>query len=1064
MKKLLLLAALVLWSSLLWAQTTVSGTVTDADNGDALEGVAVVVKGTTIGILTDAEGKYRLQVPDDATILMFTYVGMKTEEVAINGRTSINVELREDVLSLDEVVVTAIGLEANKRSVGYAVQNVDAQDLVNSRETNLVNALSSKVAGVTVVSSSGSPGASSNIRIRGSVSINGSNDPLFVVDGIPVDNSSSLNDVDGVDNSNRAIDINPNDIESLTVLKGPAATALYGLRAANGAIIITTKSGQKGKPQITFSASYTNDVVNKLPERQSTYAQGRPDGGAFVYNDPLSTDGFSWGPAIADLEFDGATDNPYDMNGNLVPKGTGNGNPAKAYDVYDFFKTGNTSDINLSVKGGTDDVSYYVSAGRLNSTGIVPNSTFARNSFRTRIQAQLSKKLSIGMSANYVNSGGNRLQRGSNLRGIMLGLLRNTPTFDTGNGKIGQEAADDPSSYVLPDGSQRSYRVGIYDNPYWVVNKNATRDDVNRIIGYTSLRYEFNSWLSASYKVGIDQFTDERLGHIDVNPSPFGFNWSEGSVMQRTQTSRSVNSDLLIQINKNISNDLTFNATLGHNYYATKAVVKRSDGAMLSVPNFYHISNASNVNSLETINQKRIVGVLGTANLSYKSYLFLNVSARNDWSSALPVDNNSFFAPAASVGFAFTEALGMQDNKILPYGKVRLSWGQVGLDAPIYSTSNYFNAAFNGGDGFIDGLTYPAFGTNAFERDIQLGNSNIMAELTTTFEIGGEFKFLNGRLGLDVTYYDSKSEGQIIAVTLPASTGFTNAVLNAGVISNSGWEIVFDASPVRSRDFRWDISTNFTTYKNTVDSLAEGIENVFLAGFTSTSSRVIAGQPYGAIYGDGFQKDDNGNTIIDANGWPLQDPVSQYRGDPNPDWIAGIRNTFSYKGITLSALIDVRQGGQMWCGTCGVINYFGTSQLAADERETGNGHVFEGVKEDGTTNTTPVNLADAANGLGGLYRVRYGFGGLSEQSIYETSWVRLRELTLSYVLPNSIVDKIPGVAGAQISFSGRNLWLSTDYPGIDPETNLTGSSNGIGLDYFNNPNTKSYGASLNVTF
>ncbi len=1056
MKKLLLLAAFVLACGLMSAQS-VKGTVTDANTGEGLEGAAVVVKGTTIGALTDNDGNYSLRLPDGATELIFNFVGYKTIEESINGRSTINVSMSEDFLQIDEVVVTAIGLEANKKAVGYSVQNVNAQDIVDARETNIVNALSSKVAGVTVVSSSGSPGASSNIRIRGSVSINGSNSPLFVIDGVPIDNSESGNDVDGVDQSNRAIDINPNDIESLTVLKGPAATALYGLRAANGAVIITTKSGQKGAPKVTFSASYTADQYNKMPERQNTYAQGQPIGGVPTYRSPYTYEGFSWGPALANLEFDGADDNIFDQNGNLVPKGTGNGKAGIGYDAYDFFVTGNTVDLNASVSGGTDNMTYYVSAGKLSSNGIVPNSTFDRNSFRTRIQAQLTSKLSMGVAANYINSGGSRIQRGSNLQGVMLGLMRNTPSFDLGNGKIGQEGADDVNTYVNPDGTQRSYRWGVYDNPYWTVNKNPFHDDVNRLIGYMSARYDFTDWLSLSYKLGVDQYTDERNGAFDINPG-----WSTGSVYFSTRTSRDLNSDLLLQINKNITEDLNFNATFGQNYYGYVVTTKSTTGNTLAAPDFYHISNAVDVTSAETISRKEIVGLLGSVNLSYKDYLFLNVSARNDWSSALPAENNSFFAPAFSLGFVFTEALGMQDNKILPYGKLRASWGQVGLDAPIYVTSSYYNGAFNGGDGFINGLTYPAFGTAAFERSTQLGNANLVAELTTTTEFGAELKFLNNRVGIDVTYYSSSSANQIIALQLPPSTGFSSFVDNAGTITNKGWEVILNLSPVRSRDFRWDIDVNFTKYTNTVEELAPGIENIFLAGFTSTSSRVIAGQPYGAIYGNKFLEDEDGNTIIGANGWPVQDPSVGFLGDPNPDWLAGIRNSFTFKGFRLSALLDIRQGGEMWCGTCGIIDYFGTSQVSVDERENPM-YTFPGVLADGTTNTQEVNLADPAAGLGSYYRVRYGFGGIGGMSIYETSWVRLRELTLNYTIPSSALESLP-FSAASITLSGRNLWLSTKYPGIDPETNLTGSSNGIGLDYFNMPNTKSYGASINLTF
>ncbi|GAB4416002.1 MAG: SusC/RagA family TonB-linked outer membrane protein [Bacteroidia bacterium] len=1045
----------MLSAPILWAQSTVSGVVTAEESGDPIEGVAVLVKGTTVGMFTGPDGRFSLQVPSNGSTLLFSFVGRRTVEEEIGGRSTINVSLEEDALLLDEVLVTAVGLETNRKALGYSVQNIDGDEIIGARETNLVNALNSKVAGVTVVSSSGSPGASANIRVRGSTSINGSNSPLFVVDGVPIDNSTDGNGVAGVDNANRAIDINPNDIASLTVLKGPAATVLYGIRAANGAVIITTKSGRAGKPKVTISAAYTQDQVNKLPDLQESYAQGRPVGGVPTWRGPNTGEGFSWGPRIADLEFDGS-DYPYDQNGRLVAKGTGNGVPARAYDPYTFFVPGNTYDLNASVQGGTQDITYYISGGRLYQTGIVPNADFERNSFRTRIDARVTKRLKLGMAANFVNSGGNRIQRGSNISGVMLGLLRNTPTFDIGNGLEGQAAADDPTTYELPDGTQRSYRAGIYDSPYWTVNKNPFVDNVNRIIGYASATYEFTPWLSLSYKLGTDNYSDRRNQAIDINSA----DTPDGFVEQSTRTSTDLNSDLLLQLNKSFG-DLSVNAVLGHNYYSTRVVTQTTQGFTLSKSGFYHISNATDILGFESISQRKLMGVFGSVNLGYKDYLFVELSARNDWASTLPEGANSFFYPAASLGFAFTELLGMRENPIFPYGKLRVSWGQVGNDAPIYATSNYFNASFSGGDGFITGISYPAFGTNSFERDITLGNSQLRPETTTTFEIGGEFKFINGRLGLDVTYYDAQSRDQVIFVQLPASTGFTDFAQNAGLITNRGIELVATGTPFKG-DFTWDISLNFTRYRNIVDSLAEGIEEIGLAGFVSTSSRVIAGQPYGAIFGNGYQKDDEGRTIIGNNGWPLLDPVQRMVGDPNPDWIMGLRNTFSYKGVSLSALIDVRQGGDVWCGTCGILDYFGTSQRSADERELTN-FVFEGVKADGTPNTTAVALADPAGGINGYYRVRYGFGGTSEESMFDGSWIRLREVTLTYSFPRNFVSKL-NLGEASISLTGRNLWLQTDFPGIDPETNLTGASNGFGLEYFNMPNTRSYGAVLRVGF
>ncbi len=1057
------------------SQRTVSGTIAD-DTGIPLIGVNVIEKGTTNGTITDIDGTFSLDVSDAAEALEVSYTGFANQEIDISsGLSKVMVTMAEGAI-LDEVVVTAAGLEKNKRTLGYSVQNVDPDDLLTSQEVNFVDALNSKVAGVSVVSSSGSPGASSNIRIRGSVSINGSNSPLFVVDGVPIDNSSTgtgadpgSSNVSGVDYSNRAIDINPNDVESLTVLKGPAATALYGVRAANGAIVITTKRGAAGKPRVTVSASYGLDQVSQLNDRQSTYAQGRALNGVPTYRGPETFEGFSWGPLISSLEYDGAEDYDFDRNGALVPAGTGNGVAAQAYDPYDFFVNGNTVDLNASISGGSEAFKYFLSFGRLNQNGIVPNSEFARNSFRLNTTANVTDKFDVGLDINYINSGGTRLQRGSNLRGVMLGLLRNTPTFDVGNGLTGQEAADTPSTYELINGNQRSYRAGIYDNPYWVVNKNQSLDDVNRVIGNINFGYDLTPTIRLGYKLGLDTYNDSRLDTEDIVP-----NWTVGALALTNITSQDLNSDLTLAYNDQLTSAIGLSGLVGFNVFDSQFNINTTRGTTLSSSNFYNISNAADIQTSQDLTRKRILGVYGTADFNFSEFLFLNLTARNDWSSTLPVDNNSYQSYSASLGFAFTEALNMNSN-ILNYGKLRASIGRVGLDAFVYATNNVFNLASStqnagiGGDGFISTFDFPALGTSAFERDVLLGNNQIVPETTTSFEIGGEFKFLRDRLGVDVNYFNSKSEDVIIAVDLSPTTGYTNAVQNAATITNTGWELTGYANPVRQGDFRWDTEVNFTAMENTVESLSDDIENVFLAGFTSTSARAVAGQPYSAIYGLGFQRNEANQIIVGADGWPLVDSAPQVLGDPNPDWIAGWRNSFTYKGVTLSGLLDIRQGGDVWCGTCGIINYFGTSQLSADERN--DVVVFNGVINTGTAdepvyveNNTPVALADpTTSDVNTYYRVRYGFGGIGEMNIFDASWIRLRELTLAYSLPATMLEN-SGIEGVNFTLSGRNLWLSTDYPGIDPETNLTGDTNGYGLDYFNNPNTKSYSATVKLTF
>ncbi|MEM7107546.1 MAG: SusC/RagA family TonB-linked outer membrane protein [Bacteroidota bacterium] len=1060
-------------------ERTVSGKVISIEDGSALPGVNVIVKGTTNGSVTDIDGNYRISVPAEGGILVFSFIGLATEEVEIGARSVLDLQMSPDVQQLSEVIVTAVGIEQNKRALGYSVQNVAGDDVIRSGETNIVNALNSKAAGVTVVSSAGSPGASANIRIRGNTSINGSNSPLFVIDGVPIDNSDPGNGVGGVDRSNRAIDLNPNDVESLTVLKGPAATALYGIRAANGAIIITTKKGtNSSKPTVNISAGVTFDRINKIHDFQNEYAQGA--GGN--YRGPENGTGSSWGPLVSSLEY--ATDPDaanapssdvffngqyaFDRNGYLVPSGTGNGTPANTYDKEDFFVTGVTQDYNISVSGGGENVNYFISAGNYDQSGIVPNAEWKRRSFRSNINAQLTERLSAGISAYYANSGGQRIQRGSNISGIGIGLYRTAPTFDNTNGLDSKDAADDPSSYILPDGSQRAYRYNIntnraiYDNPYWIVNNIPFFDNVDRLTGYITTAYDITDWMKVSYKLGLDYFSEENLNAFDIGTA----STPAGSVIQTNRVNTDINSDLLLLISKDINEDLNISATLGHNYYSSERTINTATGNTLGAQGFYHISNATDIQATQNILERELYGVFGEFRFDYKNMVFLNISGRNDWSSLLPEDNNSFFYPAVSAGVDITEVLGQSNNPTIPYAKLRASWGQVGSDAPFfYATSSVYVSAVSGGDGFTDGITFPAFGVNAFERDFTLGNPNLEPETTTTIELGADLKFLNGRVGLDLTWYKKNSEDQILAVDVAPTTGVGSIIRNGGEIENTGIEILLTGTPVTVGDFSWDVGINFTHFESDVVDLPDDIgeAGIFLAGFTSTSSRVIEGQPYGALFGNRFARNEEGRLIIGSNGWPLQDPTDGVIGDPTPDWLAGISNTWSYKGFSLTALLDIRSGGDIWNGSKGVLNFFGVTQETADQR-TITGYVFDGVKADSEGNATEAeNNIPVDFGLGGDRWTRYAFGGLSEESIEDGSWVRLREVTLSYNLPSKLFQG-NFISGGSISLTGRNLFLITEYTGIDPEVNLTGASNGYGLEYFGLPNTRSYGVRVNLSF
>ncbi len=1065
MRRLLLFSAglLLLINYAALAQgRTVTGKVTSSENGTGIPGVNIVLKGTSTGTITNEAGNYSLEVPVNEGTLVFSYIGFVRQEIPLGSNSVINVQLEVDNQKLDEVVVTAVGIEANKRQLGYSIQDVKAEQLVRARETNIVSALSGKAAGVQVVSSSGSPGASANIRIRGNKSINGDNSPLFVVDGVPIDNSSSGNGTAGVDNSNRAVDINPNDIESLSILKGPAATALYGIRAANGAVIITTKRGKSGKPVITYNSAFSMERVNRLPERQSQYAQGSIRNRMYVYRGPETEESNSWGPPIAELEYNGDASYLYDRNGALVPAGTGNGVAARAYDPYEaFFVTGHTFDNNLSVSGGSERTTYYFSGGRLYQTGIIPNADFGRYSFKSTINTQLTDKLSAGMSATFINSGGNRIQRGSNVSGVMIGLLRNTPTFDIGNGKTGQDAADDPTTYALPDGTQRAYRGnGNYDNPFWSVERVPYRDNVNRIIGNVNLEYRFLPWLRLRYKLGLDHFTDRRNFGWDINSS------SEitGAVEQVARFSNDLNSDLLLLIEKDISETINLNATLGHNYFSTQFINQTAEGRNLASPGFFNISNAATVQASESNSRRKLVGVFADLKLSYRNIVHLNLTGRNDWSSTLTRGNNSFFYPTASLGIEFTELLGLTNSNLLPYGKLRVSYGQVGNDAAIYSTNSYYGSAVIGGDNLVPSNRFPAFGVNAFERSSTLGNPDLKAERTSTFEVGGDFKFLRGRVGMDITYYNAVTTDQIVDVTISSASGFSRITRNAGTIENNGIEIALSATPVQTAAFTWDMNLNFTRARTIVTDLPVPV--ISLQTFSALSSLIIKGQPYGVLSGTRYLRDVSGNLVIGPDGWPLIDPVQGIVGDPNPDWLAGFQNTFSFKGFSLSGLLDIRRGGDIWNGTRGSMGNFGTSKESGDLRNV-TGYVFDGVVADRNgrptevVNTTPVDFANPANPLNTNKWRRYGSLGLAEEYVEDGSWVRLRELTLSYNLPSGLLGKT--FSGARVSLYGRNVFLITNYKGVDPETNLSGDSNAVGWDYFNLPNTRSFGASLQIT-
>ena len=1065
-------------------ERTITGKVISSKDNLGIPGVSVVVVGTTIGTVTDIDGNYKFNVPSTAKTIRLSSVGMKVKEIDLSASNNIDVTLDEDILKLDEVVVTALGIKTEKKRLGYSVQDVGGAEIQRTGETNVIQGLAGKVAGVEVVSSSGDPGASSFINIRGYHSLNqtSNSQPLMVVDGIPIDNSytSSGNPADGSNNlplggagaSNRGIDLDPNDIASVTVLKGAAASALYGIAAANGVLIITTKrghaSGPNNKMNVSFSSSVQFDKVSQLPKLQNKYAQGQ--GG--VYKSPSTHNRNSWGPEISTLAYDHDIADPYNKFGKIVPNtDPGADEAAKAYDPYDFFKTGHSYTNNINFSGGSDIATFYVSASHLKQDGITPKSNFSKTNVKVAGDANLSSKWSVSGSIGYTKSGGDHVQQGSNTSGLMLGLTRTSPSFDNTNGT--SDPANDSTSYQLPDGSPRSYRPGIYDSPYWTINKNPFHDDVNRMLGVVSLTYKPYSWLDITYRLGNDFYSDRRKSAFDISSGSA----PSGKIGYDNHFERDINSDLILSATKKFSDKLNGSLLVGNNVYSFYHEQQYTQGDGFSIPGYYDISNASSIINKNVTSQKRTAAFYLDAKLDYMNMLYLDVTGRNEWSTSLPDPvHNSFFFPSVSAGFVFTEALGMSDNKTLPYGKIRASYAQVGNDAPIYATTTPYQLSTYS-DGWVkSGLGFPFQGANqtgpqtGFNVFTSIGSTSLKPEITKSFEVGTELRFFQNRLSVDFTYYDTKIQDEILTIPIAATSGFQQLTLNAGKMSNKGIELQLGGTPYQTKDFSWDIVINFSKNKSEVLALAPGIDNVFLGGFESPQSRAVVGEPFGALYGGRWLRDGNGNIVIQdqgaKKGFPIADTKEGIIGDPNPKWISGIRNTFTYKGFSLTGLIDIRHGGDMWNGTEGALRSIGTSAATANRGES---HVFDGVAghvaADGSivtsgTNTQSVILDEKWYRLGN----GSGFAAVNEQFIQNAGWVRLREISLSYSLKAEWLKKT-FFRSVDFSISGRNLWLKTDYTGVDPETNLTGTGafRANGFEYFNNPGTKSYGFSVRVT-
>lgn len=996
---------------------SVSGTVR-SETGETLPGVNIIEKGTTNGTITDSEGKYTLVTADADAVLVFSSVGYTTQEVALAGRTVIDITMVQDIKALSEVVVTAFGIEKEKKALSYSVQEVSGEQLSAVGNTNLVNALQGKVAGVIVKQSSGEPGSRSQITIRGSRSFVGNNEPLYVVDGLPVSSGD------------RTIDINPNDIKSMSVLKGPTAAALYGLRASNGVIVIETKKGEgsaTGKPSVTFETNYNFDQLSRFPDTQTRWAQGeRGNFNAFS--------AFAWGPRI-------------DTMGVYINQ-LGEEEQAAVYDnAHELFQTGRTLNSNLSISNAFEKGSYAINVGVADQEGILQNSGMRRMNLKVAGGYDLTENLRVSTSINYVNSHIDRLSL------PWWGTFAVPPSYNL-KGKPTHEPGD-PYKQI-------NFR-GQHDNFYWAMKHNYTDDNTSRIFGNMNIDYSPVDWLAVNYRVGLDEFTNHEKEVVEKGSGSGRTNPPSGGTIRNGMTHhRQFNSNLNLTLKKRFAEDFAVDFMVGNEFYDIQTNSVSNNGSDIVIGGFHHISNTAIQTTTENLSRSRVVGFFGNLSLSWMNSVFLNATGRNDIVSNMPPQNRSFFYPSVGLGVVFTEFLSIPEN-VLTFGKIRASVAEVGQAGPIYSTQTLYTPGAATG-----GFTFPYQGMNAFTQSNNLNSSDLEPENTRTFEIGMDLRFLNDRIGIDYTYYDSKADGQIYRVPIAVSTGFTSELRNAGEMSIRGHEVMLNVTPVLTSSFKWDFTANFTTFENKVISLAEGIEQLELGGFWVT---LVAkeGEEYPSIRGLGYARDPaTGQVVVDGRatlpngkvnplyGMPLRTTEEIILGSAQPDFEFGFINTFSYKNFSLAAQVDWRQGGKLSSGYNRLGNLYGILAETAQREED---YVFpgkQGYYEEGNLVVTGDNDITIQRGYD-FFRVNQD--PIREANVHDATFVRLRELKLSYELPKAWLQK-SFIQSASFYLIGRNLWLDAAVPNFDPEMFNTSQ----GESYNTYPQTKSFGGGVRVSF
>lgn len=1055
----MLILAFVMSASAFAQVRQVQGTVVSADDNQPIIGATVIISGTQNGGVTDGQGKFTISNVSGNVTFDVSFLGYESKKVDVpESSTNVHISLENGNINIDEVVVTGLGISRAKKALGYAVQDLSSEDINAAGNPNVITALQGKVSGVEIKPSSGMPGASSQIIIRGARSFSGNNQPLYVIDGMPISSGSdisTLSSVTGSDYANRALDIDPNDIETMDILKGQAASALYGIRASNGVVVITTKSGKKnptGKVNVSFNNTTSFETLSRKPEFQQTYAQGSSG----LYSPSNS---MSWGPRISDLP------NSKEGKDGIIYGGNNANKPGKFYvpqlaqggldpwqtpqvfnNIDDFFETGYTTNTSASVSQSKDNGSYYVGLSNTKQEGIIASTGMVRSGARVNAETRLAKSWRTGFSGNYNQT---NVDKSAGANDAILGAVYGAPASYNMKGY--------PTHIVNDPYQQINYRSLTFDNPYWHMDNNSYGEKTSRFYGNTFVEFapdygwSHNQKIAVKYQVGVDTYNS-----IYDNILEYGHAGKKGELNHSVFTNSTYNSLLTATYKIDITKDLKFDILLGNELNHTNVRNFYSYGQNFNFGGWTNVENAT-VQWGEDINSKdRTFGLFGNINLSYKDMLYLGVTGRNDVVSTMPRNNRSFFYPSVSLGYVFTEHKALKNSKVISYGKLRASYAEVGQAARYYD-NYYYTPSYAGGFWGFSPIAYPVNSVTSYTPYYKVFDEGLRPQNTRSYEAGFDVRMFNNILELSYTYSRQNVKDQIFDVPLASSTGYQQKVMNGGRIHTNTHEISATVNVLRKKDWEWSLNANFTKMDNYVDELAPGVESIFLGGFVTPQVRAGIGAKFPVIYGESFLRDDKGRVLVDEDpesntyGMPL--PGSpKVIGSVSPNFILGFGTYLRWKDISLRATFDYKNGGQMYHGSNTLMNLYGTGK-ATEDRETP--FIYDGYLSNGEKNNIQRGGKDDAGAYETLHATALD---IDEAYIYDNDFLKLREINIAYRI------KAYKTFTIGVNVFARNIFIWSKLPNFDPESSQGNNNMGGAFERFSLPQASSYGFGVNLSF